>query len=92
MAVTRHTVRWVGAVIALFVAVWALYRLVKALHNPQAAIIAAAMLALSCYHVYFSRNAYPQCISLYFLLVAVGWHLRWHRAFDSCPLAENTSR
>jgi len=52
VAVTRHTVRWVGAVIALFVAVWALYRLFDRLTEPGAnlelnqAVLPALSLAL----------------------------------------------
>jgi two-component system nitrogen regulation sensor histidine kinase NtrY len=52
VAVARHTVRWVGAVIALFVAVWALYRLFDRLTEPGAnlelnqAVLPALSLAL----------------------------------------------
>ena len=52
MAITRHTVRWVGAVVALFVAVWALYRLFDRLTEPGAnlelnqAVLPALSLAL----------------------------------------------
>ena len=52
MAITRHTVRWVGAVLALFVAVWALYRLFDRLTEPGAnlelnqAVLPALSLAL----------------------------------------------
>ena len=49
MAVTRHTVRWVGAVIALFVAVWALYRLFDSLteSGPDLELNQAVLPALS---------------------------------------------
>jgi len=52
MPVARHTVRWVGAVIALLVAVWALYRLFDRLTEPGAnlelnqAVLPALSLAL----------------------------------------------
>jgi two-component system nitrogen regulation sensor histidine kinase NtrY len=36
LAAPRHTLRWVGAVIALFVSVWALYRLFDRLTEPGA--------------------------------------------------------
>ncbi len=62
--------------------VGAVYLLARRLRNPRTALIAAGMLALSCYHVYFSRNAYPQCTSGFFLVLAVLLHLHWSAAHD----------
>ena len=51
-------------------------------------LLAAGMLALSCYAVYFSRNAYPQWVSVFPLLLAVWCHARW----DAIERAENGGR
>ncbi|MBX7259460.1 MAG: glycosyltransferase family 39 protein [Candidatus Hydrogenedentes bacterium] len=54
-----------------------LFALVRALAGARAALVAAAALAISPYHVYFSRNAYPQCLSALLLILAVLAHLGW---------------
>lgn len=57
-----------------------LFGLVRGLRNTRAALIAAALLAVSNYHVYFSRNAYPQCSAGALFLAAVWCHYRGSRA------------
>jgi len=79
MARTGFTV-WAGNVVeAVFgvLMIWATYLLTSRVRNSRTGLIAAGMLAVSCYHVYFSRNAYPQCTSAFFLLVSVILHHTW---------------
>ena len=57
-----------------------LFALVRSLHGTRAGLISAAILALSSYHIYFSRNAYPQSSSVLLLLVALWIHLNWGQA------------
>lgn len=57
-----------------------LFALVRALAGVRAALVAAAALAISPYHVYFSRNAYPQSLSALLLILAVLAHLGWTTA------------
>ena len=59
-----------------------LFALVRALAGNRAALVAAAALAISPYHVYFSRNAYPQSLSALFLMLAVLAHVGWVTARD----------
>jgi 4-amino-4-deoxy-L-arabinose transferase-like glycosyltransferase len=58
--------------------VGAIFLLVGAVRNDRAGLVAAGMLTLSCYHLYFSRNAYPQCCSVFFVITAVWCHLKWY--------------
>ena len=71
-------VLWIEAIAGVFM-IWAVFALVRAIHNDRAGLIAAAMLAFSNYHLYFSRNAYPQCSSVLLLLLAVMCHLHWQQ-------------
>ncbi len=71
-------VLWVEA-IAGVLTIWALFVFVRTVHSDRAGLIAAAMLALSNFHLYFSRNAYPQSGSVLLLLVAVMCHLHWQQ-------------
>ena len=83
---------WVEAIAGVLM-VWAVFALVRAIHNERAGLIAAAMLALSNFHLYFSRNAYPQCSSVLLLLVAVLCHLHWQRRRrDDCGLFTGHAR
>ncbi len=45
--------------------------------GPRAGLIAAAIMAISCFHVYQSRNSYPQCLPGCFALMAMACHARW---------------
>jgi len=57
--------------------VWLTYILTRALTNRRVALIAAALLALSNYHIYFARDGYPQCTAVLLMMAAVVCHLRW---------------
>lgn len=57
--------------------VGAVFFLGRRLHSKGAGIAAAAMLAVSCYHTYYSRNAYPQTTSGFFLILSVLFHHAW---------------
>lgn len=52
---------------------------VRYVHDAHSALAAAAFIALSAYCVYFSRNTYPQCISVCFLVLAIWLHAAWLR-------------
>ncbi|MCP4644112.1 MAG: hypothetical protein GY851_26955 [bacterium] len=60
--------------------VWVLFRIVRLTHNRRSAVLAAGMLAVSGYHLYYSRNAYPQCSSVVLLMIGVWCHASWFRA------------
>lgn len=69
---------WAGNLVeAIFgiLCVGMVYALMCRLTTVRAASIAAAMLALSAYHVYFSRNAFPQTSAMFFYLLALYLHL-----------------
>lgn len=71
---------WAGnAVEAVFgvAMVAAVYWLGTRWRNRRTGLIAAGILAMSCYHLYYSRNAYPQCTSAFFFLLALGLHHVW---------------
>jgi Dolichyl-phosphate-mannose-protein mannosyltransferase len=68
--------------VAGILTVGATFYLVRAVRNARAGIIAAAFLALAPYHIYFSRNSYPQCISGLLLVLAVWSHWAWWRRLD----------
>jgi hypothetical protein len=59
------------------VMVWMTYLLTRRLTNRRAALIAAALLAFSNYHIYFARDGYPQCTAVLIMMAAVACHLRW---------------
>ena len=82
MLFTGFTV-WAGALVeALFgtAMVAALYVLARRMYTLRTALIAAGLLSVSAYHVYFSRNTYPQCIMAFFFMASVWAH---HRGFGS---------
>ncbi|NUM52390.1 MAG: glycosyltransferase family 39 protein [Candidatus Hydrogenedentes bacterium] len=56
---------------------------VRDLRNARSALIACALLAVSSYHIYFSRNAYPQCSAGALLLLGVWCHYRWFRTHQN---------
>ncbi len=73
-------VTWSGAAIqALFgvLSVAMLFFLVRRVHSTRAALAAAAILALSAFHLYYSRTAYTQCLPGFFVLAALAAHARW---------------
>lgn len=78
MVFTGFTV-WSGALVeALFgVAMVALlYFLARRMFNTRTALISAGLLSVSAYHVFFSRNTYPQCIMAFFFMASVWAHYR----------------
>ncbi len=82
MSVTGFTV-WAGnAVEAGFGAltVAATYVFAARLLGKRTGILAAGLLAILCYHVYYSRNTYPQCTSGFFFLAAMMAHHAWNEA------------
>ncbi|MBN2308376.1 MAG: glycosyltransferase family 39 protein [Candidatus Hydrogenedentes bacterium] len=66
--------------VAAVLSVWAVFILVRALYTERAGLMAAAMLAVSNYHLYYARNPYPQCTSGLLLIAAVWFHFRWYAA------------
>ncbi|MEA3366283.1 MAG: glycosyltransferase family 39 protein [Candidatus Hydrogenedentes bacterium] len=73
---------WTGNFIeAIFgmACVVALYFYAKQLTSRRVALLAAAMLAVSCYHVYYSRNTYCQTMPLFWWILAFHVHTRWGR-------------
>ncbi|MFO7973299.1 MAG: glycosyltransferase family 39 protein [Candidatus Hydrogenedentota bacterium] len=73
---------WTGNLIeALFGVgcVAALYFYAKQLTSRRVALLAAGMLAVSCFHVYYSRNTYCQTMPLFWWLLAFHVHTRWGR-------------
>ncbi len=57
----------------------ALYFYAKQLTSRRVALLAAGMLAVSCFHVYYSRNTYCQTMPLFWWLLAFHMHTRWGR-------------
>lgn len=55
------------------------------LRNARAAIIASALLAISIYHIYYSRNAYPQTSTGALFLIAVWCHYAWQAKCSAGP-------
>ena len=78
LGVTVHAGNVVEALSGVLM-VWVLFVYVRSLHSTRAGLISAAILALSSYHTYFSRNAYPQSSSVLLLLMALWIHLKWDR-------------
>ena len=73
---------WVGNLIEAFFGVGcvaALYAYAKQLTSRRVALLASAMLAVSCFHVYYSRNTYCQTMPLFWWLLAFHVHTRWGR-------------
>jgi hypothetical protein len=68
----------VGCILALFV-------LVRSLSGFRTALLASGLLAISPFHVFFSRNSYPQCMPLFFVLLAVYAHVVATRRFLNGP-------
>mgnify|MGYP000855396113 CR=1 FL=1 len=58
---------------------------VRDLYGTRAALIASGLLAASVFHIYYSRNAYPQTSAGFVFLSAVWCHLRWYRAITNHP-------
>ncbi len=67
---------YVEAVFGIFT-VLVLFGFVWHLRNARAAIIASALLAVSIYHIYYSRNGYPQASTGALFLLAVWCHYMW---------------
>ncbi|HOE67617.1 MAG TPA: glycosyltransferase family 39 protein [Candidatus Hydrogenedentes bacterium] len=60
----------------MILATWAF---VRSLAGERAGLVAAGVLAASAYHVYYSRNGYPQTACALFVLMAVLVHWRGER-------------
>jgi hypothetical protein len=57
----------------------ALYFYAKQLTSRRVALLAAGMLAVSCFHVYYSRNTCGQTMPLFWWILAFHVHTRWGR-------------
>lgn len=82
---------WVGSLVEAVFGVLMVVLLVVfmgLLAERRVAWLAGAMLAVSCFHVFFSRKAYPQCSPAFFFLAAFTLHLLWRRRARS----ENVTR
>ena len=73
---------WVGNLIEAFFGVGCvavLYAYARQLTSRRVALLAAGMLAVSCFHVYCSRNTGGQTLPLFWWLLAFHVHTRWGR-------------
>jgi mannosyltransferase len=59
--------------------VWMLYRLARDRFEPKVALLAAALLAVSAPHVFYSQNARGYTALVFFSLAAAHLLLRWQR-------------
>ncbi len=73
---------WLGNLIEAFFGVGCvavLYAYARQLTSRRVALLAAGMLAVSCFHVYCSRNSACQTLPLFWWLLAFHVHTRWGR-------------
>ncbi len=73
---------WIGHLVeAIFgtLTIGVVFFFVKDLYSRREALLAAALLAVSCFHVYFSRNTYSESLAVFLWLLAFHAHFRWGR-------------